>query len=236
LAIVRFTREGVKVSKFKLEAKKLVEVLGLKWAPIAGRFSDSGEEFGDSKKKLSICEAFDVVRRENIVLNISKENCICPGGRHFTGFEFMPLETIATVLTKEGHRVYESRDAAAASISRQPQPVNRGEFLILGPLGKFEADPDIVFLFVNPDQADRILGLVSFKGAEPFTYYPASSICSMITNVLAKGRLEMNLISAFERRGGKWSPDELIIALPLKDFETAVENIPHSGFGMASKS
>jgi hypothetical protein len=45
----------------------------------------------------------------------------------------------------------------------------------------------------------------------------------------------MNLISAFERRGGKWSPDELIIALPLKDFEAAVENIPHSGFGITSK-
>jgi uncharacterized protein (DUF169 family) len=90
-------------------------------------------------------------------------------------------------------------------------------------------------LFVNPDQADRIPGLVSFKGAEPFTYYPASSICSTITNVLAKGRPEINLISAFERRGGKWSPDELIIALPLKDFEAAVENIPHSGFGITSK-
>jgi len=235
IAIVRFTKEGVNVSKFELEAQKLVEVLGLKWAPIAGRFSDNGEELGDSKK-LSICEAFDVIRRENIVLNISKENCTCPGGRHFTGLESMPLETIATVLTKEEHRVYESRDAAAASVSRQPQPVNRGEFLILGPLGKFEADPDVVFLFVNPDQADRILGLISFKGAEPFMYYPASSICSTITNVLAKGRPEMNLISAFERRGGKWSPDELIVALPLKDFEAAVENIPHSGFGITSKS
>jgi uncharacterized protein (DUF169 family) len=215
LAIVRFTREGAKVSKFELEAKKLVEVLGLKWAPIAGRFSNSGEEFGDSKKKLSICEAFDVVRHENIVLNISKENCACPGGRHFTGLEFMPLDIIATVLTKKGHTVYESKEAAAASISRQPQPVNRGEFFTIGPLRKFKADPDIVFLFVNPYQADRILGLASFKGAEPFTYCPASSICSTITNVLAKGRPEINLISAFERRGGKWSPDELMIALPL---------------------
>jgi hypothetical protein len=30
-----------------------------------------------------------------------------------------------------------------------------------------------------------------------------------------------------------WSPNELIVALPLKDFEAAVENIPKSGFGTA---
>jgi uncharacterized protein (DUF169 family) len=100
-----------------------------------------------------------------------------------------------------------------------------------GPLEEFETDPDIVFLFASPAQADRILGLVSFKDADPFTYYPASSICSTITNVLTKGKPEINLISHFERRGGKWSPNELVIAMPLKDFEAAVENIQHSGFG-----
>ena len=222
--------------RFEEEVQEMVEVLGLKWAPIAEKFTVNAKEIGDSARKLSICEAFDVVRRENLVLNLSKENCVCPGGRHFTGLEFLPLESIAVTLTKRGHKVYESMNAAVASINRQPQPVKRGNFFILGPLGEFETDPDIVFLFANPAQADRILGLVSFKGAEPFTYYPASSICSTITNVLAKGRPEINLISAFERRGGKWSPDELMIAMSLEDFEAAVENIPHSGFGTAAIS
>jgi uncharacterized protein (DUF169 family) len=225
-----------KMSRFDVEVKKMVEVLGLKWAPIAGKFSADAREIGDSARELSVCEAFDVVRREKLVLSLSKKNCICPGGRHFIGLEILPLKTLAVAVTKRGHKVYESMDAAVASISRQPQPVNRGDFFILGPLERFETDPDIVFLFANPAQADRILGLVSFRGAEPFTYYPASSICSTITNVLAKGRPEINLISAFERRGGKWSPDELMIAMPLGDFEAAVENIPHSGFGTAQTS
>jgi len=97
-------------------------------------------------------------------------------------------------------------------------------------------DPDLVFLFVNPAQADRILGLVSFRGVEPLTYYAASSICSTITNTLAKEKPEINFISAFERQGSKWSPNELIIALPFKDFEAAVESIPDSGYGMAQTS
>jgi uncharacterized protein (DUF169 family) len=224
------------MSRFEVEARKMVEVLGLRWAPIAGRFSAIAEENGDSARKLSVCEAFGVVKRENVVLNLSKENCTCPGGRHFTGLEFLPVETIASAVTKKGHRVYKSIDTAVASIKRQPQPVNRGDFFILGPLGKFEKEPDIVFLLVNPAQAERILGLISFGGAEPFTYYPASSICSTITNVMAKGKPEINLISAFERRGGRWAPDELVVGMPLKDFETAIENIPESDYGMAQTS
>jgi len=221
------------MSRFEAEVKKMVEVLSLKWVPVAGKFSDAPEKNGDSSRKLSICEALDAVKRENLVLNLSKVNCVCAGGRHFAGLEFLPIETIAGVLTKKGHRVYESMDAAVTSVSKQPQPIKRGDFFILGPLEKFEADPDIVFLFVNPAQADRVLGLVSFGGAKPFMYYPASSICSTITNVFAKGSPEINLISAFERRGGKWSPDELTVAMPLKDFEMAVENIPKSGYGTA---
>jgi len=219
------------MSKFEEEAKKMVAVLGLKWTPVAGKFSSDAKETKDSSRNLSICEAFELVKRKNLVLTISKENCTCFGGRHFAGMEILPLKTIAPAVATKKHRVYESTDVALASISKQPQPVKRGNFFTLGPLEKFKTDPDLVFLFVNPAQADRTLGLISFKGAEPFMYYPASSICSTITNVLAKGRPDINLISTFERRAGKWSPNELILAMPLKDFEAAVENIPYSGYG-----
>jgi uncharacterized protein (DUF169 family) len=218
------------MSKFKEEAQKIIETLGLKWAPIAGKFSDKAVEKGDSSRKLRICEAFDVVRRESVMLSISKENCTCAGGRHFIGLDPLSLERLATVLTT-GHKAYESMEVATSSVKKQPQPAKRGDFLVLGPLDQFEADPDLVILFVNAAQADRVLGLASFKGAEPFMYYPVSNICSTVTNTLAKGRPEINFVSAFERRAHDWSPNELIIALPLKDFETAIESIPHSGFG-----
>jgi uncharacterized protein (DUF169 family) len=149
--------------------------------------------------------------------------------------EIISLETLAPAVTKMKHRVYESTDDALTSISKQPQPVKRGDFFTLGPLGKFETNPDLVILFVNPAQADRILGLISFKGAEPFMYYPASSICSTITNVLAKNKPEINLIAMFDRKPGKWSPNELILAVPFKNFEEAIENIPNSGYGTSEK-
>jgi uncharacterized protein (DUF169 family) len=216
--------------KFEKQVKQITQTLCLESIPIGGKFSERPHPEGVSRK-LSICEAFNVVRQENVVVNLSKESCTCAGGRHFAGLEILPLETMAGFVVRKGHKVYETKKIAEASASKQPQPVFRGRFLVLGPLDMLEANPDVVLFFVNPAQADRILGLTSFKGVEPFLHYPATSICSTITHVLASGRPSINFISMFERQAGKWSPNELMIALPFKDFLTAVKSIPHSGYG-----
>ena len=230
---IKSSRKTRRLETSELEAKanKTIQTLGLECTPIAGKFSTHSEETGDPDRKLSICKALWEVKRKKLVLTLSKVNCSCFGGRHFTGLEIVPIETLAPAVANDKHRVYESTEAALTSIRKQPQPAKRGNFLTLGPLEKFETDPDLVFLFVNPAQADRMLGLISFKGAEPFTYYPASSICQTITNVLAEKKPQINLIAAFDRKAGKWSPNELILAVPFKNFQEAVENIPKSGYG-----
>ena len=229
------TAESVKetsreATKYEAEAKKIVETLGLKRIPIGAKFSAHAKP-SELSPKLSICKALNIVRRKNLVLTLSKENCSCFGGRHFIGMEILSLEALAPAVATTRHRVYESTEAALSSLRKQPQPVKRGEFFTLGPLRKFETAPDIVLLFVNPAQADRMLGLISFKGAKPFMYYPASSICSTITNVLAKNGPEINLIAMFDRKAGKWSANEMILGMPFRDFEQGVENIPKSGYG-----
>jgi hypothetical protein len=39
----------------------------------------------------------------------------------------------------------------------------------------------------------------------------------------------------FERTRHKWSPDELIVALPFKDFMTTVKSVDCSGYGKKAK-
>jgi uncharacterized protein (DUF169 family) len=213
------------------QSEVLKLTLSLEWGPVAVAFSDKPDERGEARR-IRICEAFNVVRRENVIINFSRENCICPGGRHYSGLEILPPEAIAGVWTK-AHKAYESMDVGLASIRKQPQSVNRGNYLVLSPLDKVNADPDMVLLFANAEQSDRILGLASFKGAEPFTYYPVSNACSAITNTLAKGRPEISFLAGHSRLASKWSPNELIIGLPFRDFEAVVNNIPNSGFGTA---
>ncbi len=218
------------MSRFNEQVNRIVQTLELQSMPIGARFSETQDKRG-VERQLRICEALDVVRRENVVINLSKENCICRGGSHIAGWQALSLEEFAALFLAAG--VYESKKVAEASVAKQLKPVYRGRFLILGPLDKFETDPDIVLFFVNPEQADRLLGLACFKGAEPFMHYPASTVCSTINNALAKGKPDVNLISIFERTRHKWSPDKLIVTLPFKDFITAVKSVEQSGYARA---
>ena len=216
------------MSRFEEQVKRIVQVLELQNTPIGVRFSERPDERG-VERQLRICEALDVARRENVLVNLSQENCICSGGSNMAGWQTLSLKELATLFLSAG--VYKSRRVAEASVGKQLKPVYRGKFLILGPLNKFETNPDAVLFFVNPAQADRILGLACFEGAEPFMHFPASTVCSTITNTLSKGKPDVNLISIFERTRHRWSPDKLIVTLPFRDFAIAMRNIEDSGYG-----
>jgi len=219
---------GRKMPKFEEQVQRIVQALKLRKTSVGVRFSDSLDKKG-VERELRICEALDVVRQENVIVNLSEKNCTCRVGSHMAGWQTLPPEELPAIFLAS--KAYESKEVAEASVSKQPWPKYRGKFLILGPLDKFETDPDAVLFFVNAAQADRILGMISYRGAEPFLYYPITTTCSAITFTLAKGKPEINFISVFERRRRKWSPNELIIALPFKDFLVAVESISHSSFG-----
>lgn len=221
------------MSRFTEQIKNIVQILELQSIPIGASFSERPDRRG-VERRLRICEALDVVRRENVVINLSKENCVCRGGSHIAGWQTLSLEEFVALFL--GANIYESQKVAEISVGKQPKPVYRGRFLVLGPLDKFDTDPDIVIFFVNPAQADRILGLACFGGVEPFMHYPASTVCSTINNTLAKGKPDINLISIFERKRHKWSPNDLIVSMPFKDFMTAVKNVDYSGYGKKTAS
>ena len=103
------------MAKYEEQSEVLKQTLGLEWTPVAVSVSNSADERGDSSRKLLVCQAFDAVRREKTIINFSLENCICPVGKHFTGLEILPLETVAAVWTKR-HRAYGSMEVALASV------------------------------------------------------------------------------------------------------------------------
>ena len=216
------------MGKYEEEIREMVKAFELESMPIGVRFSEEPDRRG-VERQLRICEALDAVKREDVIINLSKEKCPCRGGNHVAGWQILSLEEFADLLLEAG--VYASKKVAEASVGKQLKPVYRGKFLVFGPIEKFETDPDLVLFFVNPAKADRILGLTCFEGTEPFMHYPAGSVCSTINNALAKGKPDLNLISMFERARHKWSSDKLIITLPFKDFMAALKNIDNSCYG-----
>lgn len=72
------------MSRFEEQVKRVVRTLELQSMPIGVRFSESSDRRG-VERRLRICEALDVARRENAIINLSKENCTCRGGSHIAG-------------------------------------------------------------------------------------------------------------------------------------------------------
>ena len=74
------------MARFNESVEKIVQTLELQNVPIGVRFSETLDRQG-VERQLRICEALDVVKRENVVINLSKENCTCRGGSYIVGWQ-----------------------------------------------------------------------------------------------------------------------------------------------------
>jgi uncharacterized protein (DUF169 family) len=222
------------MTKYEEQSEALKKTLGLEWSPIAVTWSDEPDERGSLDKQPSVCQVLERVKEENVIVNLTKENLMCPGGKHYLGLEVLPLPAVAMVWTKF-HKTYESQEIAEKQLKKYPeQPIGNGKYMILSPLEKARADPDIVLVFGNPEQADRVAGLIAFSGCEvPLNFFPATNLCSVITNPLTTGKTDISPIArhARETRKLKTSHNELLISTPYANFEAAVKVIPNSGYG-----
>ncbi len=154
----------------------------MKWSPIAVTWSDKPDERGSLDKQPSVCQVVEDVKEKNVIVNLTKENCMCPGGKHYLGLEVLPLRVIAMVWTRF-HKTYASQEIAERQLKSYPEPpAGKGICVIIGPLEKAMSDPDVVLVFSNPEQADRVAGLMAFLGTEPMTFFPAGNVCSAIAN------------------------------------------------------
>ena len=60
--------------KFEKQVQSMVQALELQGTPVGAKFSRVPHGKGVDRQ-LRICEAINAVRRENVTVNLSKENC-----------------------------------------------------------------------------------------------------------------------------------------------------------------
>jgi len=223
------------MTKYEEQSKVLKQILGLEWSPIAVTYSDEPDERGSLDKQPSVCQVLERIKEEKGIVNLTKENLMCPGGRYYLNLEPLPLHVVAMVWTKF-HKTYESQEVGEKQLKKYPEPPARKEkYVIMGPLEKARSDPDVVLVFCNPEQADRVAGLIAFRGCEPMTFFPGTNVCSAISNPLVTGKTDISFLSrhARELRRLKTSHNELFLSIPYADFEAAIKVIPNSAYGTA---
>ena len=227
---------------YETQARDLGEALGLELNPIAITFSDSPDPEGSMDKQVSVCKALENTLYDKLVLNLSKENVLCIGGKFYLGLDKLPLSVGIDIWT-EYHKAFKSKKVTRWQIMKGPKPPGfwpwsknkQKKFVVLNPLEKSNSDPHVVLLCCNPAQADRITGLLAFTGLGPIKYYPANSICMTVAYPHVTGKPTISFLSQHGREmfGLKIPPGNLLVSVPYGLLRKSVENIPYSGYGTA---
>ncbi len=223
------------MSKYEEQAQILKQTLGLEQSPIGVVYSDEPDSRGSLDMQPNVCKAVEKVLLEGSIINLSKDNCMCPGGKHYLGLEAVPPPMLAMIWTKY-HKAFESLEVAEKQIKKYPQsPIGKAKFVIIEPLEKVASDPDGVLVFCNPEQADRVTALIAFPGYEPMLSFPVSNVCFNVAVPIVTGKTHVSFISRHSREiyHIKVPHSELFVSTPYKDFENAIQNIPNSGYGTA---
>jgi len=225
------------------QAKALKDTLGLKWSPLAITFSDHPDPEGMMDMQVSACKALEKVLLENAVINLSKENLLCIGGKFYLGLDNLPLSVGIDIWT-DYHKGFESRKVTKWQMLKGPKPPGfwlwtkrkQKPFVILSPLEKANSDPDVVLICCNPEQADRITGLIAFTGRSPIKYYPANSACMPMAYPYVTGKPILSFFSWHSREifKARIPSSSLFVSVPYHELRKAVKDIPHSGYGTAN--
>jgi len=212
-------------------AREFEDTLSLDSCLIGVKYSNEPDPQGDTERKLAACEAIDVVRREETVINLSPESCNCIGGKYYLGLATVPREQIIRVVM-DVHKMFASEQLAHKFLDNIPPPSGRGNFVVMAPFSKMSEEPALVLSVCTAEQANRIVSLLMYSGQQPFTYNLVSAGCTSLANSLITGEIDINFITDHARRRvPNFASHELIIAMPFAKFKEALDNIPHAGAG-----
>ena len=155
--------EGNMEKKWQGYSFKLRESLRLELSPVA--VSCLKEPITGTQNKLRICRAM-LDAAKGTTLQISKENNACFGAAWHLGFHRLSdpkTEKMVKMFVVEGEKLFASYQALENLISQmQDVPDNSASYFTLAPMDKCGFRPDIVVFVCNPDEACRLLTLVTF--------------------------------------------------------------------------
>ncbi|MGE5630555.1 MAG: DUF169 domain-containing protein [Caulobacteraceae bacterium] len=100
--------------------------------------------------------------------------------------------------------------------------------VVVMPLEKFEAQPDVVIYIVNPYQSMRILQGYAFHhgAAKNIKIVGNSGMCSECTATpYDKNDMNLSLLCSNTRFAAKWKDDEIGIGMPFNMFEKVYDGI-----------
>ena len=222
------------MSRWAELSKKMKQILGLRWSPIAIKLIKKNETLPTGIPKPTVrlrhCQAIMAARRGKIILLTINEYA-CPDGASMLGLMELPEK----IKSGELHFKF----GLFASITKSKKMVDERPHLkagdikasIVAPLEETPVNPDVVVLTTNPEQAMWICSAHAYFTGERLTFstvgYNACCVDSTVIPYLT-GKINVSLGCYGCRGSTKISDDEVYVAIPTKllpQIMTALEKL-----------
>ncbi|MCL5036621.1 MAG: DUF169 domain-containing protein [Chloroflexi bacterium] len=220
--------------KWQEYAKRLKEVLGLEYFPIAVTYTYEPPE-GYDTGKARVCNVLkDSAKGKTVVL--SKENSACSGGSYYLGLTPLPEGNADKALKKflvEGEKLCIS----IAVFNRfralvTPPPLGLAPYVVFSPMEKAVLRPDIVVFLCNAEQACRIQTLVLHQEGIPPKIQMLGATCHQaVAYPLVSGEVNVSLMDYTSRK--IFDKNDMFITVPYHKIPNMVDSIDKCTAGTA---
>lgn len=219
---------------WRKQAKRLIEVLGLKGHPVAVSYTIDPART-TVRPRFWVCEALKIARSGKEVV-LTAQSSACMSGAWQLGLIPAPTgeeyKTLARFLV-EGEKLC----ASYAAIYRMnklitPPPFGLGDCVIFAPMDQVTRAPDLVVFVVNPEQASRLLTLATFETGVPPRIEMFGPTCHQVIGYpLVTGEVNVSVMDITSRK--RYNPEELFVTIPGHILPRVIEAIDKSTAGVA---
>ncbi|MDD1767794.1 MAG: DUF169 domain-containing protein [Methanomassiliicoccales archaeon] len=235
--------DGDRVATLEEMSKILVEVLGLKYDPVAITLIKKGQQapegYGQPDKPIRHCQAIMRARHgESLLVPLDKQ--ACPVGASSLGIVPIP-EKVESGEFHYNLGMYSSQEAARNMIRQRPALETGSVIAVaLSPLAKARIEPDVVVVIGTPEQIYWLLpAATTFSVGGRITVEMASMQASCADSTVLPyitGKVNISLGCFGCRKTTDIAPEHMLVGIPMSKMEDIVEAVKKMGEGPIPKS
>ncbi|MBN3038534.1 MAG: DUF169 domain-containing protein [Candidatus Omnitrophica bacterium] len=222
--------------QWQKDALALKEVLKLEMLPVGISIIQSQPV--DNQDKIRICKAF-LEAAKGKTIKINKDNNACFGAAWHLGFhklqEGSKIMQMVRKFVVEGEKLFSSYEALDTLMSQiEDVPDNSDSHFLLCPLESCKDKPQIVMFVCNPQEACRLLTLLTFiDGVMPKIKIGGPTCRMAVMYPILSGQANISFYDYTARKLCNVERDKMLVAIPYQRIPEMVESIEKCTAGRA---
>jgi uncharacterized protein (DUF169 family) len=200
------------------------KIVGIKFARTKEEFEES--DVSQLKNKLSYCNMVKFATKGRS-FKADFDNFYCVGSLRTFGL-VKKDEEVTSGRVYYGYNMYKDIETAK-NVQENVTYLDEGVYgLIVQPLEKFDENPDIVLMIVNPYQSMRIVQGYAYHYGNPKSVKLTGNqgICSECTATpYTTDDLNISLLCANTRFAAKWEQNEMGVGMPFNKFMNVTDGV-----------